>query len=91
MTYKELTEKWDSYIDKGWYGFDGLGSPVPESWIDLIDETLDKIVGIDPSFGIHQIKLKFGGIRMYLRSDNELVHKLSDHVENTCYDPALVY
>ena len=34
----ELQEKYKSYIPKGWYGFLGLGSPMPSVWFDVIEK-----------------------------------------------------
>ncbi len=59
-----LFQKWAYKVEKGWYGFDLEG--VPFSWVKKIDEFLDWTEKNIPEFKIHQIKLKFGGIRIYL-------------------------
>ena len=59
-----IPEKWREHVGKGWYGFD-MGW-APDNWFKIIDEFLDQIKQVDPDFQIHQIKIKFGGIRIYL-------------------------
>ena len=66
----ELLHKWKSYIPRGWYGF-SLGEPCPDSWYSIINEFLEYIVKLQDekkisNFEIHQIKIKFGGLRFYV-------------------------
>jgi hypothetical protein len=92
-------EKDDSYflkkygmnIPNGWYGFD-LTSFVYLSWKNCIDEILEFLIKNDPNFEIHQIKLKFGGIRFYVAS--EIIEDILDiegYLENIFYDESLIY
>ena len=70
----DLTAKYKKYIPVGWYGFD-LGSPVPLDWFKIIDEFLTYLVELEQlnkikNFEIHQIKLKFCGLRF----DEKLIY-----------------
>ena len=40
----ELLTKYKPYIPDGWYGF-SLGTPVPPSWISIIDDFLQYLIG----------------------------------------------
>lgn len=59
-----LFMKWAYRVEKGWYGF-ALGN-VPMVWAFIIDEFLTELEKEAPDFKIHQIKLKFGGLRFYV-------------------------
>ena len=63
-----LFEKYRKHIPKGWYGF-SIGHPTPTNWFTAIDEVVAFCVKNDPDFEIHQIKMKFGGIRFYVESE----------------------
>lgn len=64
MNEQELYDKWEHRIGKGWYGFDIGG--VPADWIKQIDEYLAWLEKNCPDFEIHQIKIKFGSLRVYV-------------------------
>jgi hypothetical protein len=92
-------EKNDSYflrryrdhIPRGWYGFD-IGEPIVPVWSTIIEKIVDTCLEADPYFEIHQIKLKFGGIRFYCSS--ETIEDLSDVeslIEDKLWDKALIY
>jgi len=86
-----LYDKYRSFIPRGWYGF-SLGSPIVPEWVDIIDEILELCIIIDPNLEIHQIKLKWGGIRFYVNSN--LIEDIDDIeflLEDTFQDEALVY
>jgi hypothetical protein len=96
-----LRAKWRQYIPQGWYGF-SLGSPCPAAWYSIIDEFLDYLVGLQnagkiSNFEIHQIKMKFGGLRFYVGygcEDEELREHIQlqiDKVEETLFDEKLIY
>jgi len=96
-----LLEKWQAYIPKGWYGFD-LGSPCPKDWYKIIDEFLDYLAKLQlekkiKGFEIHQIKIKFGGLRFYVSwscDDKELDEYLNlqiDRLERHLHDDKLIY
>jgi hypothetical protein len=97
----KLLEKYRQYIPKGWYGF-SLGSPVPLSWFKIIDDFLTYLVSLEQlnkiqDFEIHQIKLKFGGLRFYVSykcEDEELrefIELQIDKLENSLFDEKLIY
>lgn len=96
-----LLHKWKAYIPTGWYGF-SLGEPCPHVWYKLIDEFLEYFIKLQGDgkindFEIHQIKIKFGGLRFYVgfsTEDGELreflelqIHELERH----CADEKLIY
>jgi len=96
-----LQDKWKDYIPAGWYGF-SLGSPCPHAWYGIIDEFLEYLAQLQKDggitgFDIHQIKIKFGGLRFYVSyscEDEELrefidlqISRLEDHLR----DSKLVY
>lgn len=70
-----ISEKWRPYFGRGWYGFD-MGW-APDNWYKIIDKFLDQLKEVDPKFQIHQIKIKFGGIRIYLGFSEEINKNMS--------------
>ena len=70
-----IAEKWRPHFSRGWYGFD-MGW-APDSWFKIIDEFLDRLKEVDPEFKIHQIKIKFGGIRIYLSFSEKITEDMS--------------
>lgn len=90
-TDSRFIEKYRQYIPNGWYGFD-IGSVIIPEWYNIIDKTLELCIKNDPSFEIHQIKMKFGGIRFYVISYAiEDISDIEDLLENTLFDEALIY
>jgi hypothetical protein len=96
-----LLTKWKDFIPKGWYGF-SFGEPLHEDWFSIIDEFLDYLLKLQnegkiTGFEIHQIKLKFGGVRFYVSykcDDEELREFISlqiDRLESTLFDSKLIY
>lgn len=86
----ELSEKWDYIRAKGgWYGI-SLGS-VPASWIIILDEFLSWGLEKCPELRIQQIKIKFGGMRIYLEGLNNEVYDMKTKLEEVFYDKRLVY
>lgn len=88
-----LINKWRDRIPKGWYGFDGINT----LWGKIIDEFLIELEKIAPNFEIHQIKLKFGGLRFYVDinvTDEKLdkkIHKEIRKLEELLFSQNLVY
>ena len=66
-----LFAKWAYRVGKGWYGF-ALGN-VPRVWTDVLDEFLCWLETQRPDFEIHQIKMKLGGVRIYLGTKTDFV------------------
>lgn len=86
-----LLKNYSKYIPDGWYGF-SIGTPIIPEWLDIIDEVLEVCINNDPNFEIHQIKLKFGGIRFYVHS--EIIDDINDVgflIEKLLFDKALIY
>lgn len=84
-----LFERWLPYIQEGYYGFDMGGCPI--SWYFAIEEALCVILDKCPQMRILQIKLKFGGLRMYIEADDWEIQEAIDELEKVCYDDSLVY
>ena len=64
---EELRKKHSLFCPKGWYGFScGPG------WKDLIDRAFAKMKAAGWSGVIHQVKEKFGTLRMYVEGDGEV-------------------
>lgn len=57
----QIDEVQKNYVEEGWYGI-----VTPSGWDQLILDTHNKIVEIAPTYKIHQVKQKFGGLRYYL-------------------------
>jgi hypothetical protein len=96
-----LLKKYKSYIPKGWYGF-SFGQPLHLDWFKIIDEFLEYLLKLQnekriENFEIHQIKLKFGGLRFYVSykcEDEELrefIELQIDKLENSLFDEKLIY
>ena len=69
-----------------------MGSPTPKNWVTAIDKILELCIKTDPEFEIHQIKIKFGGIRFYCES--ELIEDLFDIeilIGNELHSKKLIY
>ncbi len=86
-----LCEKYEKHIPKGWYGF-GIGTPTPRNWWVIVDKVVELCIKNDPDFEIHQIKMKFGGIRFYCESDViEDIREVSILMESKLYNRKLIY
>ena len=66
-----LFYKWAYRVGKGWYGFN-LGH-IPPVWTKMLDEFLCWLEIQCPDFEIHQIKMKLGGVRIYLGTNTDFV------------------
>ena len=65
-----LFQKWAYRVGKGWYGF-SLGN-VPHVWRFVLDEFLEWLEKQCPDFEIHQVKMKFRSMRIYLGTKTDL-------------------
>ena len=82
-------DKYKSYVTAGYYGFE-VNSYMPECWRDIIDDVLELFIKNDPSFEIHQIKMKFGSIRFYVVTKNiEDLHEINIFMDDKFYSPYL--
>jgi hypothetical protein len=87
----DLNTKYRKYIPKGWYGF-AIGTPVIPAWMEIIDKIVEICTTADPKFEIHQIKMKFGGIRFYVHSNIiDDIHEIECLIANKLFDGALIY
>ena len=86
-----MIEKWKYKFAKGWYGID-----IPEIWYDRVDKFLEYLLVECPNFEIHQIKVKFGGLRFYVQLNTNATKSLKinqeiQQLENELYDESLIY
>jgi hypothetical protein len=72
-----------------WVG--GLGNPTPSVWYTVLDQFLEYVKEIDPNFKILQIKIKFGGLRLYLDSKNKQIQEMCRELEEVMTDKKLIY
>lgn len=97
----KLRNKYEQYIPAGWYGF-SFGTPMHKDWFKIIDEFLEYLVKLQEdekisNFEIHQVKLKYGGLRCYVSyicEDSELrefIELQINKLENTLFDEKLIY
>lgn len=86
-----LIQKYKDNIGKGHYGF-SIGTPTPPQWNEIIDDILQLCLEIDPKFEIHQIKIKFGILCFYCKSDViEDLHEIESYIGRTLNDQSLKY
>jgi hypothetical protein len=86
-----LYEKYVYNIPHGYYGF-AIGEPTPINWLRAIDDILSLLIKKDKNFEIHQIKMKYGGIRFYCYSSViEDIDEISTHIETKMWDKNLIY
>jgi hypothetical protein len=86
-----LMQEFKQHIHKGWYGF-SVGAPVIPIWTEIIREIVLICVKTDPDFEIHQIKMKFGGIRFYCHSNViEDLDEVEGLIMDKLFDKALIY
>ena len=97
LTYDALRDKWENHIGERWYGFD-LWNNLPINWYEAIDDLLEYIKAVSKRFEIHQIKIKFGGLRFYVGYDvkddfllKENIDKLIETIEKYCQNKEFVY
>ena len=87
MTADNFNKKYKQYIPEGWYGLE-FDIPVVTDYLDKVMQDLITI----PGFELHQIKLKFGGIRFYCGSQIiEDLHDVEYLIDNNLFDRALIY
>lgn len=90
-----LFSKWAWRVEKGWYGF-SLGA-IPWAWTYIINDFLKALEPAAPDFKIHQIKLKFGGLRFYVDlkledpKEIEAIHAEISKLENLLQSGDLIY
>ncbi|HEX5398950.1 MAG TPA: hypothetical protein VFY06_07870 [Verrucomicrobiae bacterium] len=65
-----LFQKWAYRVGKGWYGF-SLGN-IPDVWRLVLDDFFEWLEKARPDFVIHQVKIKFRSMRIYLGTKTDL-------------------
>ena len=90
-TDEYFIKKYYNHISDGHYGF-SIGTPIIPEWNEILDEILELCIKTDKSFEIQQIKLKFGYICFYVRS--EVIEDILDIeilIGENLHDSALIY
>ena len=96
-----LLKKYKKHIPNGWYGF-SFGSPTPKDWFLIIEEFLDYLIDLEKKkkikeFEIHQVKIKFGGLRFYVNFSSkneefeEYINLQIEKLESHLFDKKLIY
>lgn len=67
--------KHNEYFEKE-YGPILCGAWCPEGWVDIVKEALKNAKALDPNLKVTQIKEKFGGLRLYVDSDDPMVNRI---------------
>ena len=86
---QSFLDKWGGRFIKGYWNLD-VGY-LPMRWCGALDEALDMIAEESPEFGIVQIKIKFGGIRIYLSDISDSISDGVEHLERVLYDDRFVF
>lgn len=86
-----LKSKYQRYVPPRWYGFNGLGYPTPLIWYDVLDEFLAYVEEKCPEFEIYQIKIKFGGIRIYIGNISDEIQQEIYQLTSAMVDAKLIY
>lgn len=86
----DFIAKWKPYNAEHYYGVD-YADEVPEAWLDDIDSILEECKKETPDFKIFQLKIKFGGLRLYLQDVSEDMRTKVSKLEQKLYDKNLIY
>lgn len=84
-----LIERWGNRFIHGYYNL-GL-CPLPLRWHCSIWEALEVLEKDSPQFKIAQIKIKFGGLRLYLEDISSDALISVDILETLLYDDCFCY
>jgi len=90
-----LFMKWAYRVEKGWYGFALDGAPL--LWAVIINDFLHELELVAPNFKIHQIKLKYGGLRFHVvlrLDDTRNMQEIQNNIrklENMLTSDGLIY
>ena len=92
LVYRGLKERWKDRIEPGWYGFDMTLWP-PVNWYYAVNEFLSWLESVEPKFTIHQIKLKFGQLRIHVQlpSEDPIIKQSVLEFANRFSDKKLIY
>lgn len=86
---KDFKEKWGDRTVEGYWTFDL--ACLPELWYTVIGEAFEIISLDSPNFKIFQVKLKYGGIRIYLEDVSDDTLYSLDELEKVLYESSLYY
>jgi hypothetical protein len=88
---EKLHQKHHTHIGEGWSGFADLPNGIPLIWIEAIDQFLQYVKDDYPDFQIQQIKLKYGGVRMYIDGVPDYIQDEVQELVATLHDDQLIY
>ena len=86
----KLLANWTPRVAPGWYGI-SIGNPCPISWFRVLDEFFIEVEKYNPEFQICQVKLKLGGLRIYLDKINKETQEAIYLLEGEMFDNNLIY
>ena len=69
-----LINKWGRYFESPFKPNFDIGP----GWVDLVDNGLEELRQIDPSFKLFQVKQKFGELRIYTNNYHLLGDKIAE-------------
>lgn len=94
--HKKIKDKWIDHVGEGWYGY--AINDCPTVWGKVVDDFLTELKTVDPNFSIHQIKIKFGGLRLYLGLSSDVEKEFKEHIneqinilENKLFNESLIF
>jgi hypothetical protein len=73
--YDELEQKYKSILAIS-YGFE-----TPQGWLPLLEEFLEKAINFEGWFKVVQIKEKFGGLRIYIDTEDDIPNEIRTMIE----------
>jgi len=86
-----LNTKFKDNIAPSYTGFE-INYYIPQSWAAIVEKIVDLCIENDPKFIIHQVKMKFGGVRFYVVSDKiDDIFEIEKLIRNKLYSPLLTY
>ena len=90
--YDKFFNKWNNIVPDEWKSNGIKLEDVPLIWLKVLDKVLKYLLTIQPTLKIFQIKIKFGGLRLYTNGDfDEPIEKELNHLEYILYDKKLIY
>lgn len=87
--YGLFEDTWNNHCDGNYWNWELSG--LPETWINALQEILEIVKQHNPRFIIYQVKLKYGGIRIYLGNINGATEKAIQDVTELLFDEKLIW
>mgnify|MGYP003644601362 FL=1 len=84
-----LDAKWSHIVPEGWYGF-ALSPQDPLVFYIVVDVLTEYLNSKIEDFEVHQVKIKFGGLRYYTNVTEEY-YPLVQEIEALLHDDELIY